>query len=50
VASDDKMIPPPAQRAMAKRAGATVSETAASHSVYVSQPQAVAALIKKAAD
>jgi len=49
VASDDRMIPPPAQRAMAERAGATVTETAASHSVYVSQPQAVADLIKQAA-
>jgi hypothetical protein len=30
---------------MAKRARATVTEVAASHSVYVSQPNAVAALI-----
>ena len=49
VASDDRMIPPPAQRAMAERVGATVTETPASHSVYVSQPAAVAALIKQAA-
>jgi pimeloyl-ACP methyl ester carboxylesterase len=49
VTSDDKMIPPPAQRAMAKRAGATVSETAASHSVYVSKPQVVATIIEQAA-
>jgi pimeloyl-ACP methyl ester carboxylesterase len=49
VASDDHMIPPPAQRAMAERAGATVAEVPASHSVYVSQPAAVAELIKKAA-
>ncbi|MCX4584659.1 alpha/beta fold hydrolase [Streptomyces sp. NBC_01481] len=49
VATDDRMIPPPAQRAMAERAGATVSETAASHAVYVSQPEAVAELIKQAA-
>lgn len=49
VASDDKMIPPPAQRAMAARAGATVKEVAASHSLYVSQPQAVAAIIEDAA-
>ena len=48
VASDDKMIPPPAQRAMAKRAGATVSETGGSHAVYVSKPAAVAAIIAKA--
>ena len=42
VATDDKMIPPDAQRAMSKRAGATVTETKGSHAVYVSQPQAVA--------
>jgi len=49
VATDDKMIPPPAQRVMAKRAGATVVEAKGSHSIYVSQPAAVAALIEKAA-
>ncbi|HEY2673487.1 MAG TPA: alpha/beta hydrolase [Rugosimonospora sp.] len=49
VATGDRMIPPPAQRAMAERTGATVAETAASHSVYLSQPQAVADLIKLAA-
>jgi pimeloyl-ACP methyl ester carboxylesterase len=49
VASDDHMIPPPAQRSMAERAGATVAEVPGSHSVYVSQPAAVADMIKKAA-
>ena len=49
VATDDRMIPPAAQRAMAARAGATVADQAGSHSVYVSQPAAVAALIKQAA-
>ena len=49
VATDDRMIPPPAQRAMAKRAGATVVEVAGSHAIYVSQPNAVAGLITKAA-
>jgi len=49
VATDDKMIPPPAQRQMSQRAGAVVSETPGSHAVYVSQPGAVADLIKKAA-
>ena len=49
VATDDKMIPPPAQRAMSKRAGSTVVEVKGSHAVYVSQPAAVAALIEKAA-
>jgi len=47
VATDDRMIPPPAQQSMAERAGATVAEAAASHSVYLSQPAAVAALIKQ---
>jgi pimeloyl-ACP methyl ester carboxylesterase len=49
VATEDRMIPPDAQRAMSKRAGATVTEVSGSHSVYVSQPHAVAALIEKAA-
>jgi pimeloyl-ACP methyl ester carboxylesterase len=49
VATSDKMIPPPAQRQMAQRAGATVTETAGSHSVYVSHPDAVASVIKQAA-
>jgi len=49
VATDDKMIPPTAQRAMSKRAGSTVVEVKGSHAVYVSQPAAVAALIEKAA-
>jgi pimeloyl-ACP methyl ester carboxylesterase len=47
--TEDKMIPPRAQRAMSQRAGATVTEVAASHSVYVSQPTAVANLIEAAA-
>jgi len=49
VATDDWMIPPPAQRFMAKRAGATVVESKGSHAVYVSQPQAVAEVIRQAA-
>ena len=49
VTSEDKMIPPPAQRAMSKRAGSTVVEVKGSHAIYVSQPAAVAALIEKAA-
>ena len=49
VATDDRMIPPPAQRAMADGAGATVVEAAGSHRIYVSQPAAVAEVIKKAA-
>ena len=50
VATDDKMIPPDAQRAMSKRTGAKVVEIAGSHAVYVSQPQAVAHLIEEAAN
>jgi pimeloyl-ACP methyl ester carboxylesterase len=50
VATEDKMIPPPAQRLMSKRAGSKVVEVAGSHAIYVSQPAAVAALIVQAAD
>jgi pimeloyl-ACP methyl ester carboxylesterase len=49
VATADKMIPPPAQQFMSTRAGSTVVEVAGSHAVYVSKPEAVAAVIKKAA-
>jgi pimeloyl-ACP methyl ester carboxylesterase len=49
IATDDKMIPPAAQRFMSKRAGSTVVEAAGSHAIYVSQPNAVAAIIEKAA-
>ena len=44
------MIPPPAQRAMSERIGATTVEVAASHAVYASWPDAVAALISQAAE
>ena len=50
VATEDRMIPPAAQRVMAKRAGSTVVEEKGSHAIYVSQPKAVAALIAKAAE
>jgi pimeloyl-ACP methyl ester carboxylesterase len=49
VATEDKMIPPPAQRAMSRRAGSTVTEVAGSHAIYVSQPKPVAAFIERAA-
>jgi pimeloyl-ACP methyl ester carboxylesterase len=49
VSTEDKMIPPRAQRAMSKRAGSKVVETKGSHAVYVSQPEAVAPLIEEAA-
>jgi pimeloyl-ACP methyl ester carboxylesterase len=50
VTTEDRMIPPPAQRAMSERAGATKVEVAGSHAIYMSQPQAVAGLIKQAAE
>ena len=50
IVTDDKMIPPDAQRAMSKRAGSTVVEVKGSHAIYVSQPKAVAALIEQAAE
>ena len=50
VATDDKMIPPAAQRQMSKRAGATVTEAKGSHAIYVSHPGAVAELIEKAVE
>lgn len=49
VTTEDRMIPPPAQREMSARAGSTVVEAVGSHSIYVSQPVAVAELIEKAA-
>jgi pimeloyl-ACP methyl ester carboxylesterase len=49
VATEDKMIPPPAQRFMSERAGSTIVEESGSHAIYVSQPNAVAALIERAA-
>jgi pimeloyl-ACP methyl ester carboxylesterase len=48
IATEDRMIPPAAQRTMAQRAGATTVEVAASHAVYMSQPDAVADLIRQA--
>ena len=47
---DDKMIPYPAQKSMAKRADATTAEVPGSHAIYVSNPKAVAALIEQAAN
>ncbi len=49
IATDDKMIPPNAQRFMSKRAGSTVAEAKGSHAIYVSQPKAVADLVEQAA-
>ena len=50
VSTEDKMIPPPAQRLMSKRAGSTVVEEKGSHAIYVSRPHVVASLIVKAAE
>jgi pimeloyl-ACP methyl ester carboxylesterase len=50
VATEDQMIPVAAQRAMAKRAGATIAEVKGSHAIYVSQPGAVVTLIEQAAE
>lgn len=50
VATEDKMIPPPAQRAMAGRAKAQVTELPGSHAIYVSKPAEVAEVIRRAAD
>ena len=49
VATEDRMIPPQAQRLMSQRAGSKVVEVAGSHAVYVSQPNAVADLVERAA-
>jgi pimeloyl-ACP methyl ester carboxylesterase len=49
ITTDDKMIPPAAQRFMSKRAGSTVVESSGSHAIYVSRPENVASIIKKAA-
>ena len=49
IATEDRMIPPAAQRSMAERAGATIAEAAGSHAIYVSQPESVAKLIGLAA-
>lgn len=40
VATEDRMIPPPAHREMSGRAGSTVEEVAGSHAIYVLQPNA----------
>lgn len=49
VATDDRMIPPDAQRAMSRRAGSTVVESRGSHAIYVSRPAAVVDIIAQAA-
>lgn len=46
--TEDRMIPPVAQKSMAARIGATVVETPGSHAVYVSRPKTVADIIRTA--
>jgi pimeloyl-ACP methyl ester carboxylesterase len=50
VSTQDKMIPPDAERGMAKRANAIVTEIKSSHVVYISHPAEVAAVIETAAN
>ena len=49
IVTEDRMIPPSAQRAMSERAGATTAEVPGSHAIYVSRPDVVASLITQAA-
>lgn len=49
VASSDRMVPPSAQRRMAGRAGAAITELDSSHAAMLSHPQEVAAFIAAAA-
>jgi pimeloyl-ACP methyl ester carboxylesterase len=48
IATEDRMIPPAAQRFMANRANATQIEAVGSHAIYVSRPEAVATIIETA--
>jgi pimeloyl-ACP methyl ester carboxylesterase len=50
VTTQDRMVPPTAQRTMARRAHATTEEIASSHAVMLSHPDAVAAFIESAED
>ena len=50
VAQDDGMIPPPAQRMMASRAGSRVTEAPGSHAIYLSNPEVVASIIRQATE
>ncbi len=49
LATQDRLVNPELQRWMYKRAGAKVTEIAASHAVQISQPEAVAKVIEDAA-
>jgi pimeloyl-ACP methyl ester carboxylesterase len=50
VTTEDRMIPPDTQRFMSKRAGADVVEQKGSHAIFLSEPDAVVALVEKAAE
>jgi pimeloyl-ACP methyl ester carboxylesterase len=49
LATEDRVIPPAAQRQMATRANAAITDVRGSHAVYISQPEAVAEVIDAAA-
>lgn len=49
LATEDRVIPPGAQRAMAARANATITDVHGSHALHISQPEAVAEAIDVAA-
>lgn len=49
LSTEDRIIPPAAQRQMAARAHAAITEVRGSHAVYISQPKAVADVIDAAA-
>jgi pimeloyl-ACP methyl ester carboxylesterase len=50
VSKDDLIIPPDAQRTMAKRAGSTTVEVDGGHLAFMANPAPVAALIEQAAE
>jgi pimeloyl-ACP methyl ester carboxylesterase len=50
VSTQDRMIPPDAERFMAKRANAKITEIKASHVAFISHPEEVAAVIEAAAN
>lgn len=49
VASQDKMIPPAAERFMAQRAGATIVTVDSAHDMPLSHPRAIVSVIERAA-
>ncbi|MFC7556602.1 hypothetical protein ACFQU7_36855 [Pseudoroseomonas wenyumeiae] len=50
IATEDHMVPPTAQRAMARRAGSWTQELRSSHAVMMSHPDEVAAFITAAGE